>query len=124
MGQIKYSSPNATKNTGPEAVINLSQFNDFIIISTVLNNYFVEINDEDLFETIEYEEKKYTLDSQAVISLYSFFLVFSIKIYNAKLLSFEFGETIGQNLNADEFIINKMICVNVNKLCKCRVKEY
>ena len=84
----------------------------------------MEINDEDLFETIEYEEKKYTLDSQAVISLYSFFHVFSIKIYNAKLLSFEFGETIGQNLNADEFIINKMICVNVNKLCKCRVKEY
>ena len=46
------------KRALPEAVISLFQFGNYLIISTSLNNYWVEITDVDLFESIEYEEKK------------------------------------------------------------------
>ncbi len=57
LGQIKYSSADK-KRSGPEAALTLSLYDNYLIISTVLNNYYVELNDDDLFESIDYEDKK------------------------------------------------------------------
>ncbi len=58
LGQIKYSTNEDAKTRSHEAVLKLTQYKNYLIISTVLNNYYVELNDQDLLESIDYDNKK------------------------------------------------------------------
>lgn len=58
MGQIKYMPSTKAKNSGPEAVLAMCMVNDYLIIATVLDNYYVELNDDELFDSIDYEDRR------------------------------------------------------------------